>query len=193
MKRAVEEAPTSHEAKARKLDEAKAPSVTEATKGEAEAPRTSEAEATEARASRTAEAKVAEAGPPGTTEVEVAEAGVGTMEPTAQEAKTEAGQALSLRTALSIVADDLPSVAQLWGALHTGVKRALAVVSSYYADIDLEAISDGYVMAEDDKEAEEEAMKLMEVAEAPGTAQAKLFEEEVVPPTPTADAGVPEF
>ena len=39
-------------------------------------------------------------------------------------------------------------------ALHTGVKRALAVVSSHYASIDLEAISDGYVMAEDDEKAE---------------------------------------
>ena len=30
-------------------------------------------------------------------------------------------------------------------------------------------------------------------AEAPGTALARLFEEEVVPPTPTVDAGDPEF
>ena len=79
------------------------------------------------------------------------------------------------------------------GVLHTGVKRALAVVSSHYAGIDLEAISDDYVMAEDDEEAEEEVMKLEEVAEAPGTALASLFEEEVVPPTPSADAGDPEF
>ena len=40
---------------------------------------------------------------------------------------------------------------RLRGALHTGVKRALAVVSSHYAGIDLEAISDGYTMAEDDE------------------------------------------
>jgi len=78
-------------------------------------------------------------------------------------------------------------------ALHTGVKRTLAVVSSHYAGIDLEAVSDGYVVAEDDEKAEEEVMKLVEVAEAPGTALARLFEEEVVPPTPTADAGDPEF
>ena len=48
-------------------------------------------------------------------------------------------------------------------------------------------------MAKDDEEAEEEVMKLEEVAEAPGTALASLFEEEVVPPTPSADAGDPEF
>jgi len=82
---------------------------------------------------------------------------------------------------------------RLRGALHTGVKRALAVVSSHYAGVDLEAINDGYVVAEDDEKAEEEVLKLVEAAEAPGTALARLFEEEVVPPTPTADAGDPGF
>ena len=72
------------------------------------------------------------------------------------------------------------------------VKHALAIVSSHYAGIDLMAVSDGYVLAEDDEEADEEVMKLMEAAETPGTALANLFEEEVVPPTPTADAGDPE-
>jgi len=78
---------------------------------------------------------------------------------------------------------------RLWGALHTGVKRTLADVSSHYPGIDLAAVSDGYVMAEDDEEANEEVMKLEEAAEAPGTALASLFEEEVVPPTPSADTG----
>ena len=73
-----------------------------------------------------------------------------------------------------------------------GVKHALAVVSSHYAGINLEAISDSYVLAKDDEEADEEVMKLMEAANAPGTALAKLFEEEVVPPMPSADAGDPE-
>ena len=35
---------------------------------------------------------------------------------------------------------------RLRGALHMGVKRALAVVSSHYAGVDLEAVSDGYVL-----------------------------------------------
>jgi len=78
-------------------------------------------------------------------------------------------------------------------ALHTGVKHALAVVSSHYTGIDLEAVSDGYVMAEDDEKVEEEVMNLVEAAEAPGTMLASLFEEEVVPPTPSTDAGDPEF
>ena len=75
---------------------------------------------------------------------------------------------------------------RLRGALHTGVKRALAVVSSHYA-INLEAVSDGYVLPKDDEEADAEVAKLMEAAEAPGTALAKLFEEEVVPPALAAD------
>ncbi|XP_066323208.1 basal body protein 10-like [Miscanthus floridulus] len=72
------------------------------------------------------------------------------------------------------------------------LERALAVISSHYTGVDLEAISDGYVLAEDDEEADEEITKLMEVAKGPGTALAKLFEEEVVPPTPSTDAGDPE-
>ena len=75
---------------------------------------------------------------------------------------------------------------RLRGALHTGVKHALAVVSSHYA-VNLEAVSNGYVLPEDDEEADAEVAKLMEAAEAPGTALARLFEEEVVPPAPGTD------
>ncbi|XP_066365066.1 uncharacterized protein [Miscanthus floridulus] len=81
---------------------------------------------------------------------------------------------------------------RLRGALHTGVKRALAVIASHYISVDLKAISDGYVLPDDDREADEEVVKLMEAAEGLGTALAKLFKEEVVPPTPSADAGGPE-
>jgi hypothetical protein len=58
--------------------------------------------------------------------------------------------------------------------------------------VDLEAVSDGYFLPEDDEEADEEVAKLMEATEGPGTVLAKLFEEEVVPPTPCADAGDPK-
>ena len=80
----------------------------------------------------------------------------------------------------------------LRGALHMGVKRALAVISSHYLGVDLPAISDGYVLPDDDEEADAAVAKLMEVAEGPGTALATLFEEEVVPPPPSTDAGGPE-
>ena len=76
--------------------------------------------------------------------------------------------------------------------MHTGVKRTLAVIASYYIGVDLQAISDGYVLPDDDVEADEAVAKLMEVAEGPGTVLAKLFEEEVVAPPSFADAGGPE-
>ena len=43
---------------------------------------------------------------------------------------------------------------RLRGALHTGVKRVLAVISSHYIGVDLPAISDGYVLPDDDEEAD---------------------------------------
>ncbi|XP_066364926.1 patellin-2-like [Miscanthus floridulus] len=81
---------------------------------------------------------------------------------------------------------------RLRGALHTGVKRALAVIASHYVGVDLQAISDGYVLPDDDDDVDEVVTKLLEAAEGPGTALATLFEEEVVPPPPSADAGGPE-
>ncbi|XP_066358299.1 uncharacterized protein [Miscanthus floridulus] len=101
-KQAGEEAPTPHEAKARELDEAEAPSVAEATEGEAETPRTSEAEVAEAGASRPSEAEVASVGAPRTTEAEVAKAeALGTTEVEV----VEAGQA----SVLPLVQDLPPS------------------------------------------------------------------------------------
>ena len=67
---------------------------------------------------------------------------------------------------------------RLRGALHTGVERALAVIASHYVGVDLQAISDGYVLPDDDEEADEAVTKLMEAAEGPGAALAGLFEEE---------------
>ena len=81
---------------------------------------------------------------------------------------------------------------RLRGALHTGVKRALAVISSHYVGVDLPAISDGYVLPDDDKEADAAVTKLMEVAEGPGTALATLFKEEVVPRLPSTGAEGPK-
>ena len=81
---------------------------------------------------------------------------------------------------------------RLRGALHMGVKHALAVISSHYIGVDLPAISDGYVLPDDDEEADAVVTKLMEAAEGPGTALATLFEEEVVPPLPSAGAEGPK-
>ena len=95
----------------------------------------------------------------------------------------------SLRSRLAALSGQVRE--RLQAALHTGVKRALAVVPSHYA-VNLEAVSDGYILPDDDEEADEEVTKLMEAAEVPGAALASLFEEEVVPPAPAADAGDPE-
>ena len=95
----------------------------------------------------------------------------------------------SLRSRLTALSGQVRE--RLQGALHTGVKRALAIVSSHYA-VNLEAVSDSYILLDDDEEADEEVTKLMEVAEAPGTVLASLFEEEVVPSAPAADVRGPE-
>ena len=81
---------------------------------------------------------------------------------------------------------------RLRGALHTGVNRVLAVISSHYLGVDLPAISDGYVLPDNDEEADATVAKLMEAAEGPSTALATLFEEEVVPSLPSAGGEGPE-
>ena len=95
----------------------------------------------------------------------------------------------SLRSRLTALSGQVRE--RLRGVLYTGVKRALAVVSSHYA-VNLEAISDGYILPDDDEEADEEVTKLMEATEVLGAALASLFEEEVVPPVPAIDEGDPE-
>ncbi|XP_066320160.1 uncharacterized protein [Miscanthus floridulus] len=171
-----EGAPPPHKAEAHESDGAEAPSVAEAT--EVKAPQASKAKATEAGVPRTTKAAAAGAGAPGTTKATGAEANVSAARLAAQEVEMKAAEA---------------SVAPLvQGALHTGVKRALAIIASHYIGVNLTAISDGYVLPDDDGEADEEVAKLMEVAEGPDTALAKMFEEEVVPLTPSADARDPE-
>jgi len=68
-------------------------------------------------------------------------------------------------------------------ALHAGVKKALAVMSSHYAGIDLPAVCKGYVLPDDETEAQEEVQRLEDAAAAPGDALAAFFDDEVeLPP-----------
>ena len=68
-------------------------------------------------------------------------------------------------------------------ALHAGVKKALAVVSSHYVGIDLPAVCESYVLPDDEAEAQEELQKLGDAADAPGDALAAFFDAEVeLPP-----------
>ena len=95
----------------------------------------------------------------------------------------------SLRSRLTALSGQVRE--RLRGALHTGVKRTLAVISSHYV-VNLEVVSDGYILPEDNEEADEEVTKLMEAAKALGTALASLFKEEVVPSTSAVDVRGPE-
>ena len=68
-------------------------------------------------------------------------------------------------------------------ALHAGVKKALAMVSSHYTGIDLPAVCEGYVLPDDEMEAQEEVQKLEDAVAAPGDALAAFFDDEVeLPP-----------
>ena len=77
---------------------------------------------------------------------------------------------------------------RLRDALHTRVKKALAVVSSHYVGIDLPVVSEGYVVPDDEEEACEEVQKLSDAREAPGDALAAFFDAEVVLPLGVQDA-----
>jgi hypothetical protein len=65
------------------------------------------------------------------------------------------------------------------GALHAGVKKALAVVSSHYVGIDLLAVSEGYVLPDDEVEAQEELQRLEDAADATRDAVVAFFDAEV--------------
>jgi len=68
-------------------------------------------------------------------------------------------------------------------ALHAGVKKALAVVSSHYVGVDLPAVCEGYVLPDDEVEAQVELQRLEVAATAPRDALAAFFDAEVeLPP-----------
>ena len=68
------------------------------------------------------------------------------------------------------------------------MKKALAVVSSHYVGIYLLAICEGYVLPDDEVEAQEELQKLGDAADAPGDALASFFDAEVeLPPSVRKD------
>jgi hypothetical protein len=77
---------------------------------------------------------------------------------------------------------------RLRGALHHGVRRAFAVLASHY-DVDLERVSEGYCLPDDEDAALAEAERLNAVAEGPGTTLASLFEVEILPPVSPSEAG----
>jgi hypothetical protein len=70
---------------------------------------------------------------------------------------------------------------RLRGALHHGVRRAFAVLASHY-DVDLEQVSEGYCLPDDEDAALAEAQRLNAATEGPGAALASFFEVEILRP-----------
>ena len=77
---------------------------------------------------------------------------------------------------------------RLRGALHHGVRRAFAVLASHY-DVDLERVSEGYCLPDDEDAALAEVQRLDTATEGPGAALASFFEVEVIPPVSPSEAG----
>jgi hypothetical protein len=70
---------------------------------------------------------------------------------------------------------------RLDGALHHGVRRAFAVLASHY-DVDLERVSEGYCLPDEEEAALSEVQRLEVAAEGPGAVLASFFEVEILPP-----------
>ena len=70
---------------------------------------------------------------------------------------------------------------------HHGVRRAFAVLASHY-DVDLERVSEGYCLPDEDEAALAEVQRLDAVAAGPSAALATTFEAEILPPAPSPEA-----
>jgi hypothetical protein len=66
-------------------------------------------------------------------------------------------------------------------ALHHGVRRAVSVLASHY-DVDLERVSEGYCLPDDEEAAFAEVQRLDAAVEGPSAALTSSFEVEVLPP-----------
>jgi hypothetical protein len=70
---------------------------------------------------------------------------------------------------------------RLRGALHHGVRRAFAVLASHY-DVELERVSEGYCLPDDEEAALAEVQRLDATVEGPSAVLASSFKVEVLPP-----------
>jgi hypothetical protein len=77
---------------------------------------------------------------------------------------------------------------RLRGALHHGVRRAFAVLASHY-DVDLERVSEGYCLPDEEEAALAEVQRLDAAVEGPSVALASSFEVEILPPVSPPEAG----
>jgi hypothetical protein len=76
---------------------------------------------------------------------------------------------------------------RLRGALHPGVRRAFAVLSSHY-DVDLEPVSEGYCLPNEEEVALAEVQRLDAAVEGPSAALTSSFEVEILPPMSPSEA-----
>jgi hypothetical protein len=76
---------------------------------------------------------------------------------------------------------------RLHGALHHGVRRTFAVLASHY-DVDLERVSEGYCLPDEEEAALAEVQRLDAAIEGPSAALASSFEVEILPPVLPSEA-----
>ena len=72
-------------------------------------------------------------------------------------------------------------------ALHHGVRRAFAMLASHY-DVDLEWVSEGYCLPDEDEAALAEVQRLDAAAAGPSAVLATTFEVEILPLAPSSEA-----
>jgi hypothetical protein len=77
---------------------------------------------------------------------------------------------------------------RLRGALHHGVRRAFSMLASHY-DVDLERVSKGYCLPDEEEAALAEVQRLDAAVEGPSAALASSFEVEILPPVSPSGAG----
>jgi hypothetical protein len=77
---------------------------------------------------------------------------------------------------------------RLRGALHHGVRRAFAVLASHY-DVDLERVSEGYCLPDEDEAALAEVQRLDTAVAGPSVVLASSFEVEILPLASPSGAG----
>ena len=73
-------------------------------------------------------------------------------------------------------------------ALHHGVRRAFAVLASHYV-VDLEQVSKGYCLHDEDEATLAEVQRLDAAAAGPSAVLATTFEAEILPLVPSSKAG----
>jgi hypothetical protein len=77
---------------------------------------------------------------------------------------------------------------RLRGVLHHVVRRAFVVLASHY-DVDLERVSEGYCLPDDEEAVLAEVQRLDAAVEGPSAALASSFEVEVLSPVSPPGAG----